>query len=105
MDIFAFCVIILAFLVITICMMRISNKKEPQINEDDYKYNGPKTELMDELYDSINEHVDVDEFDDWAQLSLFIARACFELSNKWIKYEIIRDMSTESEENDRKINS
>lgn len=37
-------------------------------------YNGPKSKLMDELYDRLTEHGDPSEYPDWSILSLYIAR-------------------------------
>jgi len=37
-------------------------------------YNGPKSKLMDELYDRLTEHGDTSEYPDWSILSLYIAR-------------------------------
>ena len=37
-------------------------------------YNGPHSELMDKIYDRLMEHVDITEFDDWAIISLYLAR-------------------------------
>ena len=49
-------------------------------------YNGIPTELMNDLYDAIQERTDLIDYDEWPILSLYIARACQTLIKKgWIK--------------------
>jgi len=40
------------------------------------KYNGPKTQLMDELLTALTDRYDIENCDDWATVELYLARAC-----------------------------
>jgi hypothetical protein len=41
-------------------------------------YNGPTSDEMNSLYDSLMKHIDVTELKDWPILSLHIARILYE---------------------------
>ena len=49
-------------------------------------YNGPHTDLMDELYDLFEGRIDIDDIYDWGVMSLYLAKSCKILENNgWKK--------------------
>ena len=47
--------------------------------------NGPKSDLMDKLLAALKEHVDVDQFEDWPAIELYLARACKDVAEALLK--------------------
>ena len=59
-------------------------KKIPADSTTTYtkNYNGPRSKLMDEISYALNEHTDPWEYEGWATLELYLARACVSVEKR-----------------------
>jgi len=51
------------------------------------QYNGPKTNLMNELLKALTDRYDIENCDDWVTVELYLARACSVLEQAGWKKE------------------
>lgn len=58
-----------------------------EVDNDKFDYNGPRSNLMDDIYEGLKTKVDLDEPIDWATFSLYLARVCSVLEREVRKWE------------------